>query len=34
MKEGSEFIVEHRSGLYSLSALCEKYQMSPAKAAQ
>jgi putative transposase len=28
MKERSEFIVEHRSGLYSFSALCEKYQIS------
>src|SRR5438552_13626507 len=28
MRERTEFIVEHRSGLYSFSALCEKYQMS------
>jgi putative transposase len=28
MRERSEFIVEHRSGLYSFSALCEKYQIS------
>ena len=28
MKERSEFIVEHRSGLYSFSGLCEKYQIS------
>jgi len=28
MKERSGFIVEHRSGLYSFSSLCEKYQIS------
>ena len=28
MRERSEFIVEHRSGLYSFSSLCEKYQIS------
>src|SRR5207245_10874014 len=28
MRERTEFIVEHRSGLYSFSALCEKYQIS------
>ena len=28
MRERSEFIVEHRSGLYSFSALCERYQIS------
>lgn len=28
MRERSEFIVEHRSGLYSFSTLCEKYQIS------
>jgi hypothetical protein len=27
-EERSEFIVEHRSGLYSFSTLCEKYQIS------
>ena len=28
VRERSEFIVEHRSGLYSFSTLCEKYQIS------
>jgi putative transposase len=28
VKERSEFIIEHRGGLYSFSALCEKYQIS------
>src|SRR5437667_12052083 len=28
MRERTEFIVEHRSGLYSFSALCANYQIS------
>jgi transposase len=28
MRERSAFMVEHRSGLYSFRALCEKYQIS------